>query len=112
MFTFTISATYSSTLYDSFLSKNVKSPYIIPTRSFKSRRSNIETQTSLFDQQSREPKLDSNSIRHELGSIFKDLSPHQVIANEQVNSKTNKMDGLKPEDQEKLDLGEFTLRFF
>ena len=100
-------AIYSSPLYDNFLSKNVKSPYLVPNRSFKTVRGNIETQKSLFDQFREEPSQSSNaSTQYPLGSIFKDLSPNEV--NEQVNKA--KLDNLKPEEQEKLDLGKLLTR--
>ena len=92
---------YSSPLYDRFLSKNIKSPYLVPNRSFKSARSNIDSQKSLFDQLREEPSSSSTATQYPLGSIFKDLSPNDV--KEQVNRA--KVDNLKPEEQEKLDLG-------
>ena len=101
-----IRATYSSTIYDGFLTKNVKSPYLVPNRKFKSARFEVDKQKSMFDQQSRDDSLsNSSSTQYELGSIFKDLSPNQV--NEHIKTRTSKkIDNLQPEEQEKLDLGE------
>ena len=98
-----IQATYSSTIYDGFLTKNVKSPYVIPNRRFKSARFEVDKQKSMFDQQSKDDS--SSSTQYDLGSIFKDLSPNQV--NEHIKTRTKKIDSLQPEEQEKLDLGEF-----
>ena len=98
-----IRATYSSTIYDGFLTKNVKSPYVVPNRRFKSARFEVDKQKSMFDQQSKDDS--SSSTQYDLGSIFKDLSPNQV--NEHIKTRTKKIDSLQPEEQEKLDLGEF-----
>ena len=101
-----IQATYSSTIYDGFLTKNVKSPYVIPNRRFKSARFEVDKQKSMFDQQSKDDSFsNSSSTQYELGSIFKDLTPNQV--NEHIKTRTKKIDSLQPEEQEKLDLGEF-----
>ena len=99
-----IQATYSTTIYDGFLTKNVKSPYVVPNRRFKSARFEVDKQKSMFDQQSKDDSLsNSSSTQYELGSIFKDLSPNQV--NEHIKTRTKKIDSLQPEEQEKLDLG-------
>lgn len=95
-----IRATYSSTIYDGFLTKNVKSPYVVPNRRFKSARFEVDKQKSMFDQQSKDDS--SSSTQYDLGSIFKDLSPNQV--NEHIKTRTKKIDTLQPEEQEKLDL--------
>jgi len=98
-----IQANYSSTIYDGFLTKNVKSPYVVPNRRFKSARFEVDKQKSMFDQQSKDDSLsNSSSTQYELGSIFKDLSPNQV--NEHIKTRTKKIDSLQPEEQEKLDL--------
>lgn len=98
-----IQATYSTTIYDGFLTKNVKSPYVVPNRRFKSARFEVDKQKSMFDQQSKDDSLsNSSSTQYELGSIFKDLSPNQV--NEHIKTRTKKIDSLQPEEQEKLDL--------
>ena len=105
-----IQATYSSTIYDGFLTKNVKSPYIVPNRRFKSARFEVDKQKSMFDQQSKDDSLsNSSSTQYELGSIFKDLSRNHPVVNEHIKTRSKKIDNLQPEEQEKLDLGEFLL---
>ena len=105
-----IQATYSSTIYDGFLTKNVKSPYVIPNRTFKSARFEVDKQKSMFDQQSKDDSLsNSSSTQYELGSIFKDLTPNHPLVNEHIKNRSKKIDSLQPEEQEKLDLGEFLL---
>jgi len=100
-----IQATYSSTIYDGFLTKNVKSPYVVPNRRFKSARFGVDKQKSMFDQQSKDDSLsNSSSTQYELGSIFKDFSPTNPIVNEHIKNKSKKIDSLQPEEQEKLDL--------
>jgi len=100
-----IQATYSSTIYDGFLTKNVKSPYVVPNRRFKSARFGVDKQKSMFDQQSKDDSLsNSSSTQYELGSIFKDFSPSNPIVNEHIKNKSKKIDSLQPEEQEKLDL--------
>ena len=44
-----------------------------------------------------------------LGSIFKDLTPNHPLVNEHIKNRSKKIDSLQPEEQEKLDLGEFLL---
>jgi len=100
-----IQATYSSTIYDGFLTKNVKSPYVIPNRTFKSARFEVDKQKSMFDQQSKDDSLsNSSSTQYELGSIFKDLTPNHPLVNEHIKNRSKKIDSLQPEEQEKLDL--------
>ena len=95
-----ISATYSSRIYDGFLSKNVKSPYMIPNRGFKSKRHDIDKQKSLFDQHffKEEEKTPS---RQELGSIF-NLANQD---NEQV--KSSKSNNQTSGEKGDLNVGEF-----
>lgn len=95
-----ISATYSSRIYDGFLSKNVTSPYMIPSRGFKSKRHDIDKQKSLFDQHFKEDQGTSIG-RQELGSIFN-------LANQDSDQvKSNKSNNQISGEKGELNMGEF-----